>query len=157
MKTLQPILQVRELPPACASQRQELPSLCEFVADIPGPHEAAILSYLAQGVECGIYNDPGFLYDVLQPGVKLDFAPLRNFIGPDTTLYPHLLMTDGTWVWPGALLYYLATYHLRLPDAFVDDAARRNWRIDPSTIDVLDLNWDAFDAVLPLAPLSLIH
>jgi len=148
MKALEPVILVRELPPVCSRQRQHLPSLRSLVSATPSLEEAAVLSYLGQGVDCGIYNDPGILYDVLQPGKKIDFSSVRLVVRDvPSVLHPHLLMTDGSWVWPGALLYYVAVYHLQLPERFLQHTRRNQWKIDASQISPKQLNWDAFDAV----------
>jgi len=147
MTSLEPVILVRELPPVCSRQRCHLPSLRELVSTSPHPREAAILAYLAQGVDCGICNDPGMLYDVLQSGNKIDFSPLHEATFGRATIYPHLIMTDGVWVWPGALLYYVAVYHLRLQERFLQHAEEHQWKVDSSHLKLEDLSWDALDAV----------
>src|SRR5215831_35103 len=72
MIALEPVIAVRELPPARSRLRQHLPSIRELVSEIPFPQEAALLSYLSQGVVCGVYNDRGLVFDVLQPGRRID-------------------------------------------------------------------------------------
>ena len=151
MKVLKPLILVRELPPCCSGQRPFLPSIHELVSTTPHPREAQILSYLSQGVDCGIYNDPGMLYDVLQPGTRIDFARVGQMVPNAPPMHPHLMMTDGTWVWPGAVLYYVAAYHLRLPDRFVQQAERCQWTIDPGAFQGEEMNWDAFDAIEAVA------
>jgi len=150
MKALEPLILVRELPPACSRQRQYLPSLRELVSVTPHPDETKILFYLSQGVDCGIYNDPGMLYDVLQPGKRIDFALVQESGDERLKLHPHLMMTDGAWVWPGAVLYYIAVYHLQLPEQFLHHAEKSQWKIDPDSIDKEKLCWDAFDGI-PIA------
>jgi hypothetical protein len=147
MKALEPVILVRELPPVCSRQRHYLPSLRELVCPTPGKQEAAILSYLARGVDCGIYNDPGLLYDALQPGNKIDLGSLGLPAEDIQGIAPHLMLTDGSWVWTGSLLYYVALYHIRLPERFLQDAARQHWTIDAETVRGMELNWDAFDAI----------
>ena len=147
MTALEPVILVRELPPVCSRQRRHLPSLRELVSPSPHPREAAILAYLAQGVDCGIYHDPGLLYDVLQPGKKIDFSALPEAAPGGGTIYPHLIMTDGVWVWPGALLHYVAVYHIRLPERFLQHAEEHQWKVVPSHVKLEDLSWDALDAV----------
>jgi hypothetical protein len=147
MKVLEPLILVRELPPACARQRHYLPSIRELISITPHPREAQILSYLSQGVDCGICNDPGMLYDVLQPGTRIDFSRVRQVLPQLPSLQPHLMMTDGSWVWPGAVLYYLAAYHIRLPERFLHQAEKCQWKIDPGPLQREELNWDAFDAI----------
>ncbi|HEV3258231.1 MAG TPA: hypothetical protein VG013_15215 [Gemmataceae bacterium] len=145
MIKLQPIIMVRELPPACSRQRQHLPSIRELIAPTPSVHAPAILSYLGQGVVCGIYNDRGMLYDVLRSGQRIESHTSGG--NGNRTIQPNLVLTDGIWVWPGALLYYVAIYHIQLPERFLRDAESHQWRIDPSTIDLEELSWDAFDAI----------
>ena len=147
MKDLEPVILVRELPPVCRSQRTYLPSLRDQIADAPRTDESRILSYLGQGVDCGIYNDPGMVYDVLQPGKKIDDSVFRVFVPEPRRRHPHIMLTDGIWVWPGALLYYVAVYHIQLPTRFLRHAADSHWTIDPSAINREELNWDAFDAI----------
>ncbi len=147
MKILQPILDVREIPPACAKLRQRLPSLQDYIGSTPHPHEKAVLEYLGQGVPCGVYNDRGLLFDVLQPLRHLEISCVDAPVLKGRRIQPNLILTDGVWFWPGVLLYYLQEYHLRLPEAFLEHAERQHWRIEPGAVSVVELNWDAFDAV----------
>jgi len=133
MIRLQPIIDVRELPPACSKLRQALPSLRSLVRQDAEPNEAKLLAYLRQGVVCGVYNDRGMVYDVLAARTPLD---------PDA----NLLLTDGTWIWPKALLHYLCEYHIRLPAALVEHAQGHDWQIDSSAIRLERLSTEAFDA-----------
>jgi hypothetical protein len=146
MTALEPVILVRELPPARASLRQHLPSIRELIAVAPGPDEPAVLSYLAQGVMCGVYNDPGLLFDVVQPGRRLDAMWERDPILSGLDLQPSLMLTDGAWVWPGVLPYYVAVYHLRLPSRFLQFAREHQWKVDPAAIKPEDVSWDAYDA-----------
>jgi hypothetical protein len=147
MKELEPVILVRELPPVCRSQRLYLPSLRDRVSDIPQTDETQILSYLGQGVDCGLYNDPGMVYDVLQSGKRIDLSEYRAFVPDVRKRQPHLMLTDGVWVWPGALIYYVAVYHVGVPQRFLHHAAAVHWRIEPAAIHREELNWDAFDAI----------
>jgi hypothetical protein len=147
MTILEPVISVRELPPARSRLRQHLPSLHELVRPAPSAEEPALLSYLAQGVVCGIYNDRGLVFDVLQPGVRLDVASQHDPRWSASSIQPGVLLTDGVWVWPGVLPYYVAVYHLQLPARFLQFAQQRQWQIDPSAIKADELNWDAYDAV----------
>jgi hypothetical protein len=152
MTTLQPVILVRELPPARTRLRQHLPSIRELVTAVPSAREPAILSYLAQGVVCGIYNDRGLLFDVLQPGQRIDVVSKQDTRLSELTIQPGLVLTDGTWVWPGVLTYYVALYHLRLPDRFLQFAEEHAWKIDPAGVKPEEMNWDAYDAVPDLVP-----
>jgi hypothetical protein len=154
MTALEPVILVRELPPARSPLRQQLPSIRELVATSPAPEEPAILSYLAQGVVCGIYNDPGLVFDVLQPGRRLDAVSEHDPRLSGLATQPGLVLTDGAWVWPGVLPYYVARYHLRLPPRFVQFAQAHEWKIDPSAIKPEDVSWDAYDAIPDLAAMA---
>jgi hypothetical protein len=131
---LQSIIDVREIPPCASRQRQTLPSIRSMVRETAAPDEVMMLGYLRQGVPCGVYNDPRLLHDVLTPGNRLD---------PDA----NLLLTDGVWIWPKALVHYLHNYHIKLPTTFLSHARQNGWRIEPSAIDLQEVNADAFDAI----------
>jgi hypothetical protein len=147
---LKPVLDVRELPPSMRKLRQSLPSLSEFTSPTPSPAEQNVLSYLSQGVCCGMYGDPLLARDVLKPNER---ASMTAPSGPDgERIGLQLTYTDGTWVWWGALLYYVEKYHLRLPKTFLDHAERNGWRIDRSSIDLSRLDDSALDAAV--APVS---
>jgi hypothetical protein len=146
MVTLEPVIQVRELPPARARLRDHLPSLNEMVRSTPMAEEALLLTYLMQGAVCGIYNDRGLVFDVLQPGTRVDEISQRDPRLVGLNIQPGLILTDGVWVWPGVLAYYVALYHIQLPARFLQFAANRHWKIDSSAINPDELNWDAYDA-----------
>ena len=147
MTALVPVILVRELPPARSRLRQHLASIRELVRARPSEAEPAHLSYLAQGVVCGIYNDRGLLFDVLQPGRRIDTVDPHDPAPAALDVRPGLVLTDGVWVWPGELPYYVGVYHLRLPERFLRFAQEHHWRIDPSMIDPKELSWDAYDAI----------
>ena len=44
-------------------------------------------------------------------------------------------MTDGKWIWPGDLAYYVNNYNLQLDDDFVGYMLSQNWNI-PKDIDI---------------------
>jgi hypothetical protein len=147
MIALEPVIQVRELPPARARLRQHLPSIQELVGSSPSAQEPSVLTYLSQGAVCGIYNDRGLVFDVIQTGRRLDVESQHDPHLSALNIQPNLLLTDGTWVWSGVLPYYVAVYHLRLPARFLQYAEKRQWKIEPTAIRLDDLNWDAYDAV----------
>jgi len=41
---------------------------------------------------------------------------------------PQDLLTDGAWMWPADLAYYVERYHVRLPAEFVEQAAARGFQ-----------------------------
>ena len=38
-------------------------------------------------------------------------------------------LTDGYWLWPGDLVYYVEKYNLKLDDDFIDYMRAHSWRI----------------------------
>lgn len=62
----------------------------------------SILSYLDRGVVYGVI--PMAEHDILNPG---------DLISPSLTL-----MTDGVWVWPSSLAYYIRKHGATIPDDF---------------------------------------
>lgn len=155
MVVLKPVISVREIPPAFRIKREFLPSIHDYVSNTSHSDENRMLSYLKQGVVCGVYPDPCLFRDVFDPSIKIPYyTPVE--LGEDTTnsitqidvlssLQPNLLMTDGTWLWPAALIYYLEEYHLQLPDAFLSHAREVNWCIDRSSIVVCETDTTCFD------------
>ncbi len=98
------------------------PSLEAKRADQPAPDEDRLAAYLDAG---HLYiASPGFVEDMISDD--------EIMIGP-----PHLL-TDGIYVWPGDLPYYVRTYHVRLPTAFVAHARANSFAmpadVDPSSL-----------------------
>ncbi|MFE1440925.1 hypothetical protein [Streptomyces sp. NPDC058739] len=80
-------------------------SIQDAVRPAGEPDEHLIVAYLRRGT--GLWSEMSAGPDVLDPE-----APHLTAIGS--------LYTDGTWLWREDLPYYLATYHLALPAAFVD-------------------------------------
>ena len=89
-----------------------LPSLIAAVGNIPHEQEFQIVGYLN--------NAPN-------SGARGSFA--RDFFRQDdTTIYlPYGNNTDGKYIWPTELAYYVQKYHVRLPEKFVQHMASRNW------------------------------
>lgn len=79
-------------------------SITDAVRDFGVADESRVVSYLRGGA--WIWAEMGAERDVLDPE------------GP-TLVSAGSLCTDGAWVWREDLSYYLATYHLALPDDFV--------------------------------------
>ena len=49
------------------------------------------------------------------------------------------MMTDGTWVWPGDLSYYVSSYSLGVNPDFLSFMVENNWSV-PITEDSLDFD-----------------
>ncbi len=78
------------------------------------PDEPALVRYLEGGHVLRRAESPAL--DMLEFHEEIDLG------------LPHQL-TDGVYVWPADLPYYLHKYHVRLPRAFVVHARRNDWRV----------------------------
>jgi hypothetical protein len=174
MIVLRPVISVREIPPNTARLRSHLSSISSLVSEQPHREESKILQYLQQGVFGCFYPDPKLAYDVFDPARRVDRElPLEalglaasSAPGADSaSIDPSSVLTDGTWLWPSVLVYYLTRYHLRLDPEFIDHARARNWTIRQCDVKLDDLCWDVFHLppemvpqpadVQPLAALSM--
>ena len=91
----------------------EASSLAEAVNSSPNPSEANILQYLESGeIDC---IAPCMLYDYFEPS---------GHIGD--SLYT---LSDGEWVWPSDLKYYVRKYHVNLPDEFMEHMVSNSWKV----------------------------
>jgi hypothetical protein len=137
MRRLRALLPVRELPPIAEQMRAHLPSLRGLVADLPHPREAEIINYLRRGVVCVLYPDARMRRDVLRPGA---------LIPPPDGDAASLFYRDGAWIWPGVTAYYVAAYHIRLPEEFIRQAEAAGWRIDEGKIALTRADTSACDS-----------
>ena len=99
-------------------------SLEELAATTAGPDEEELAAYLESGL---VYRT----VDQIARDMLAD-DPDEAPIGPLR------LLTDGTYVWPSDLPYYLRSYHLQLPRAFIIHARESEFRI-PAPLDVTRL------------------
>lgn len=107
-KAYEPVGFFREL-----HKEPDLPSIREAARSSRHPDEERIVAYLNAGVclaACG-----GAQHDVLNPSSK-------RVTSPD-------MVTDGTWLWPGELPYYVATYGVELPGEFVAHMRENGWTV----------------------------
>jgi len=87
------------------------PSLRELVNSSPGPNETELVSFLRGG-------------SLLATTGRLAHDVLEGERNPSEVL---AVLTDGVWMWPSDLAYYVERYHVRLPEDFVNHAARLAW------------------------------
>lgn len=81
---------------------------------------AQVVQYLRSGVPLAV-----------APGVAKDlFDPAKVIPGPIASL------TDGCWLWPSQLEYYVRTYRVKPPDEFLSFMQARDWTVDRASIDV---------------------
>jgi hypothetical protein len=91
-------------------------SIKDAVRFSAGPDESRILDYLRNGT--AIWSEMSAGPDVLDPD-----APDLPGVGS--------LFTDGTWLWREDLPYYVAKYHVSLPDEFVAHTRDLNYETPP--------------------------
>ncbi len=90
------------------SDNDDYPSMKNFFNPEPYPNEGRIIAALRYG-KC-LCAAPGVLYDVFT-GERVE---------GEVAVY-----TDGTYEWPSDLIYYIKTYHLRLPEEFEKHLLRK--------------------------------
>ena len=98
------------------------PKLRSVVAEDPIEDEERLIEYLASGAL--FIASPGVVYDELSDH--------------ETLIGSAHIVTDGFWVWPRDLAYYVKQYHARLPDEFIEHARANRWTI-PEDIDLESL------------------
>ncbi|MCR5627408.1 MAG: hypothetical protein K6F99_08820 [Lachnospiraceae bacterium] len=82
------------------------------------------------------------IYQYLRGGVEFIVSPeiTQDIIAPEKgTSGIASSYTDGIWLWPGDLAYYVKNYNLKLPDEFISTMKDNDWQIS-KTID--DMNYD---------------
>lgn len=100
------------------------PSLELARQDRAGPDDDRIGGYLAAGK---LYRCAEELV-ALGTGSRVKAMSYDWFVR-DVGLEPPHLRTDGAYVWPSDLLYYVRRYHVQLPRSFVVHARRNGWRV----------------------------
>lgn len=88
------------------------PSLADCVRSVPTSDEDKIVSYLRLSPTFAASGP--MVDDVLDPSKK-SIAPLET-------------ATDGEWMWPRDLAYYVERYHVELPEDFVNFMRENDWR-----------------------------
>ena len=88
------------------------PSMEEFLNQEDPEQAEMICDYLRNG--SALIVSPGETVDVLHPE--------RGFSGTATAY------TDGTWVWPGDLAYYVESYLLKIPEEFRQTMIQNKWQ-----------------------------
>jgi hypothetical protein len=89
------------------------PSIHDSVRTSPHPEAERILAYLEAGI--GLTGVGSYARDVLS-------------LEPRYTVSPGLT-TDGIWLWRADLRYYVAEYHVALPEEFIANMRRNGWAV----------------------------
>ena len=77
--------------------------------------EDEIIQYLNSGVDAGV-------------AMLVEQDYLQE---PPAILGGTMLKSDGEWVWPVSLAYFVREYHISLPQEFIDRMESRNWHVPP--------------------------
>ncbi|MFF8268945.1 hypothetical protein ACF059_16330 [Streptomyces sp. NPDC016562] len=107
----------KELWPTKAGE--SMVSLRDLVRESGEPDESALLEYLDEGHE--ILSIMGSVNDALGSDERI--------LGGDN------ILTDGEWVWRGDLGFYVATYHVSLPDEFLQQVRARRYVMPQASRD----------------------
>lgn len=121
---LQPVVAFREFPFGTIRD----PSMREFMAAGAWDGEADVLAYLRSGHILGhpmSANLPDWFDPANRANPLIDGKPLGG-VTP---------MTDGVWVWPAGLIYFVEKYHVLLPHDFLHRAAKYDWLIDKLAVE----------------------
>jgi|SRR5215469_7062603 len=112
-------IEYRELS-ANSAGSQSLPSLRDVASAQPQENEEDIARYLETAPA---YSGLGKIVgDALDPSANAVLFPGRR--------------TDGLYIWPSELAYYVRKYHIRLPQDLIERMASLNWR--PPADDAID-------------------
>jgi hypothetical protein len=114
---LRPIVRFREFPFGTAGD----PSMREFMADKPWSDQDKLLQYLRSGHVLGLTMGAD-LIDWFDRPHKANPVIDGRIEGGTTPL------TDGVWFWYAGLIHFIERYNVRVPDEFVQHAARQDWR-----------------------------
>ncbi|MBQ8708583.1 MAG: hypothetical protein IJ523_10895 [Succinivibrionaceae bacterium] len=68
---------------------------------------------------------------ILSPGVTMDIFDEKTSISGTGSAY-----TDGIWLWPDDLAYYVHKYNIALPDDFIKTMKNNNWKNPSYDIDL---------------------
>lgn len=105
-------------------------SIYDFIREKGDEEEDKICDYLKEGTI-----------------VMQSHAKMKDVINHENGTIGHMcLRTDGIWMWPEELAYYVKTYHLKLDDKFIDTMRANDWHIerklllDYSKLEFLDHN-----------------
>lgn len=90
-----------------------------------------VVSYLAKGW-VALQSDHEPKFDVLQH--------------PDRVLGPPSVYTDGVWVWPAGIAYYVDQYNLWPPSEFLDHMRSNRWVVPDLSVDELKAVVDALQS-----------
>ncbi|BEU70315.1 hypothetical protein ACI2S3_24955 [Ralstonia nicotianae] len=98
-------------------------SLVECTQKFSGRFQTEVLSYLKSGVSFVVA--PGLSRDVLSSELEI--------IGPLA------LLTDGKFLWPSDLAYYVERHRVELPQEFLEYMAMNSWKVSAVDVSILEI------------------
>ena len=111
-----------------------------FYSDLP--HGEATEPRLVDSVGKLVADDIEKIVRYLSAGIPLVVVPglARDILSESSGFAITLgVLTDGEWAWPTDLSYYVATYTVGLPAAFVAHIRAHNYRINEVELHQLEL------------------
>jgi hypothetical protein len=129
--TLKPVVHFREFP----FGTDQDPSMREAASSQPWEHQEKVLEYLRSGYALA-YPMGADLPDWFDRTKRANPVIAGKVEGGATPL------TDGVWLWPAGLIYFVEHYNVRLPQEFLDHAARNNWQIDKEAVARGEYDYD---------------
>lgn len=109
------------------------------------PHAIEAKESILEFIDKGNCADIDKVCTYLKSGIELIISPsvTKDLINPEKgTSGTASLYTDGMWVWPGDLAYYVKNYNLRLSDAFLATMVSNEWKVN---LKETDLNFDMIE------------
>ncbi len=98
------------------------PSIYEFINRGEPQLKEKICAYLDEGIVV-----------IVCPGVTRDIVDENA--GPTGT---GSACTDGTWLWPDDLSYYVSKYNISIPEAFLETMKVNNWKNSGEKLNLAD-------------------
>lgn len=111
---------------------EELPSIHDAVGRLEVDDKEALVQYLRDGR--GVIVAPTWVVDVLDPEGEAKAGGLG-------------FLTDGEWIWPQALSYYVDRYDVSVSEAFIGHARSNGWAVPELSVDRLTEIADQFVTV----------
>ena len=106
------------------------------------PELRSIVTSSEKMIPEGINYDKGRMTHYLTAGVIAVAAPGVAFDilqeSSDKPIGSRGVKTDGEWIWPSELVFYVNRYNIRLPEEFVLHCIHNDWRV-PEGVDVLSI------------------
>ena len=108
---------------------EDLPSIHDAVGRLEVDDKPALVRYLTEGR--GVVLAPTWVPDVLDP----DGNARAGGLG---------FLTDGQWIWPQALSYYVDRYDVAISEEFIAHARSNEWTVPEISVDRLTQIADDF-------------